>query len=93
MKTDSYKTKNGSVFRFGFEQREHDGVTNFVVLILSQPDYKGKSDAPHCTHRTPEGEKFLIDYSGPVPTLDDAKIVAACWADLTERYITTGEVF
>ena len=93
MTTDIYKTKLGTKFRFGFEQREKNGEKNFVIFILDQPDYGGRPDDPHTTHRVREGEKYLINYSGPVPTLDDAKLVAACFSDQSELYITTGQPF
>lgn len=93
MTTDIYKTKAGTKFRFGFELRDKDGEENYVIFILSQPSYGGRDGDLHITHRIHEGDDYLVCWVGPVPTLEDAKIVAALWSDFTERYITTGEPF
>lgn len=93
MTTDIYKTKLGTKFRFGFELREKDGEKNFVALILDQPSYGDRDSNIHITHRINEGDDHLVCWVGPVPTLEDAKIVAALWSDFTERYILTGEPF
>ena len=89
MTTDIYKTKLGTKFRFGFELRRD----NYVTIILSQPAYGGRDSNLHITHRIHEGDDHLVCWVGPVPTLGDAKIVAALWADFTERYILTGQPF
>jgi len=81
------------MFRFGFELREQPDGNNFTIQILAQPGYGGRTDDLITTHRVREGEKIFIDWVGPVPTLEDAKMVAACWADLTEVYIATGKKF
>jgi hypothetical protein len=93
MKIDIYTTKAGMPFKFGFEEREVNQEKRFAVLILDQPDYAGRPDESHTTHRIREGDNWLINWPGPAPTLDDAKIIAACWSDLTERYIATGQPF
>jgi len=93
MISDTYITKLGTQFKFGFEQRDKHGEKNFVIYILDQPDYGGRSDDPHTTHRNREGDDRLVCWTGPMPTLESAKMVAACWADLTERYIITGQGF
>jgi hypothetical protein len=93
MKIEIYTTKAGMKFKFGFEEREVNQEKHFTVLILEQPGYAGRDDSLHATHRIREGDNCLIDWPGPAPTLDDAKIVAACWSDLTERYIAHGKPF
>ena len=93
MKIDTYTTNAGMKFKFGFEERKVNQEKRFIVLILDQPDFAGRDDSLHATHRIREGDHWLIDWPGPVPTLDDAKIVAACWSDLTERYIIHGLPF
>lgn len=89
MITDIYKTKLGTKFRFGFEVRG----SNYVAIILSQPSYGGRDPDLHKTHRIDEGGDYRVCWTGPMPTLDDAKIVASLWADFTERYILTGQPF
>jgi hypothetical protein len=93
MVTDTYKTKLETKFRFGFELRDKSGEKNFVIIILDQPGYGERESNIHTTHRINEGDSHLVCWVGPVPTLEDAKIVAALWADFTERYIMTGQPF
>ena len=93
MITDTYMTKLGTKFRFGFEQREKNGETNFVIFILDQPDYGGRPDDPHTTHRVHEGDDRLVCWTGPMPTLASAKRIAGLWSDYTEKFILTGQKF
>lgn len=92
MKIDTYITNSGMRFKFGFEE-QNDPEPRFNLIILEQPAYAGRDESLLPSRRRRQGEKFLIDWNGPTPTLDDAKIVAACWADLTERYISEGVPF
>jgi hypothetical protein len=86
---DTYITKLGTQFTFGFELKE----TNWRVHILDQPSYNGRDENPHTIHVIHDAEDRLICWTGPMPTLGDAKIVAALWSDFTERYIMTGQGF
>lgn len=89
MKTDIYITALGTEFEFGFELRNG----NYVIHILDQPSYGGRDDNAHVVHVIHDGDSRTVCWTGPMPTLEDAKIVAALWADFTERYILDGEHF
>lgn len=86
---DTYVTKLGTEFEFGFEMRNG----NYVIHILSQPSYGDRDADSHVIHVICEGENRLVCWTGPMPTLDDSKIVAGLWSDFTERFILTGEHF
>jgi hypothetical protein len=93
MITDVYKTRLGTKFRFGFELREIDGAKNYVMFILDSPSYGGRDDGVHITHRIREGDDWLVCWVGPVPSIEDARVVCANWSCFTERYIMTGQPF
>lgn len=89
MITDTYRTKLGTEFKFGFER----AGDSFVIHILDQPSYGGRDDDPHTTHRHGSGDERTVCWTGPMPSLEIAKNVAGFWADYTERYILTGQKF
>ncbi len=93
MTTDTYMTKLGTKFRFSFEEQIIDGFENYDIYILDQPDYGGRADDLHTTHRHADGDDRRICWTGPMPTLDEAMRIAGLWSDLTERYILTGQKF
>jgi hypothetical protein len=93
MTTDQYITKLGTKFTFGFEQRMKAQEMTYVIFILDQPDYGGRPDDPHTTHRILEGDDRLVCWTGLMPNISVAKNVAGLWADFTERYILTGQGF
>ena len=86
---DTYFTKHGTEFAFAFEFR--DG--NYAIRILDQPGYGNRNDDCHVTHRVPDDGGHLVCWTGPMLTLEEAKKRAGLWADYTERYILTGELF
>jgi hypothetical protein len=85
----SYRTRDGSAdYRFGFSQRP-DGT--WRIYILSQPDYGRRSANTFATHRLSDGSPYqYICFTGSLDSLDQAKQVAALWADRTQQYIRTG---
>ncbi len=93
MTTDTYITKLGTKFRFGFELRKNLEANNYVIVILDQPSYGGRDDNLHVTHRHLDGDDYRVCWTGPMSTLNEAKKVAGFWADFTERYILTGKEF
>ena len=93
MNKDTYTTKLGTQFTFGFETRAKDGEKNIVIFVLDQPDYGGRADDPHTTHRIFEGENRIVCWTGLVPNKVVARNVGGLWADFTERYIMTGQKF
>lgn len=86
---DTYITQLGTRFTFGFELK--DG--NYRIHILDQPSYAGRDENRHIVHVIRDGDDRLVCWTGPVPSLGDAKIVAALWSDFTERYILSGQPF
>lgn len=82
-------TPLGTEFRFGFEF--NDG--NYEIQILNQPSYGDRADDLHSTHRLTTCDGFKVCWTGPTPTLAEAKRIAGLWADHTENYILNGEPF
>ncbi len=86
-----YRTRDGQAdYYFSFE-RQPDG--SWKVFILSQPVYQGRSTSLHDTHRLIDGGRHYICWTTPLWSLEDARNVAALWADKTQEYIATGRTF
>jgi hypothetical protein len=87
----SYRTKDGTqdyAFRF---QQAADGTLR--VYIQQQPGYNGRQEDSHSTHRLQDSEGRYICWSVPITTYDDAKQIAARWAEATEKYRNKGKRF
>lgn len=63
------------------------------VYILQQPGYGGREEDAHSTHRLSDGGRRYICWSTIIPSLEQAKQVAAMWADATEKYVCDGTRF
>jgi hypothetical protein len=86
-----YRTRDGQAdYRFLIE-RESDG--SYRPYIESQPQYGPRSSGPHETHRLSSGGRQYVCWNKPLGSEDDAKNVAAQWADATQEYIKTGRRF
>lgn len=90
---DVYRTKDGrAYFEFGFAQ-----VGSRVEIdILDSPSYGGRTEDVHTTHRLKsERGGYKICFGDPSISNDisSAKKWAAMWAELTWKYITTGQTF
>jgi hypothetical protein len=84
----SYRTKDGQAdYQFSFENQS-DGT--WLVYIESQPSYRGRSEDAHETHRFTDGIRDYICWTDPILSFEDAKTIAATWADKTQNYIKTG---
>lgn len=91
MRTAYYRTKDGLAdYLFSFEQ-ESDGT--WRAYILDQPDYRGRPDDCHSTHRLTDGGRHYVCWTRPLHSEREAREVAALWADKTQRYIRFGETF
>jgi hypothetical protein len=77
-------------YAFSFEEQSD---RNWRVYILRQPGYGGRVEDAHTTHRLTDGNRRYICWSASIPTLEQAKRVAAMWADATEKYICEGARF
>ena len=88
----NYRTKDGTTdYQFYFEEQSD---RTWRVYILRQPPYRGRNDSAHSTHRLSDsdGRKYIC-WAGAIRNLDEAKGVAALWADSTQRYISSGHTF
>jgi hypothetical protein len=60
------------------------------VYIEDQPLYRGRNTSDVSTHRLGLGSRPYVCWDRPLPTYEDARAVAALWADCTQQYIATG---
>jgi hypothetical protein len=86
-----YRTSDGSAdYLFSFELQS-DGT--WRAYIERQPSYQGRATDAHSTHRLSAGNRQFICWTHPLRSLEEAKQVAALWADKTQQYIRTGRAF
>lgn len=86
-----YRTKDGRAdYGFDFE-RQGDG--SWRVYIQSQPPYMGRDTDAHSTHRYDDNGRKYICWDRPIRSFEDAKRIAATWADRTQKYIRYGRGF
>jgi hypothetical protein len=89
--TAYYRTKDGqSDYLFSFE-KQPDGT--WLAFILKQPSYGNRATDNHSTHRLQEGDRDYVCWTDPLETKEQAKAVAALWADATQEYIKNGTRF
>lgn len=89
MITLAYRTYDGQAdYKFRFELVGG----NWQAYIVQQPDYRGRLASDHASHRLGLGrtETPRVCWTKPLPSLEQAKEVAALWADHTQAYIATG---
>lgn len=84
-----YRTADARAdYVFDFEYVSRD--VGWRAYIVSQPPYRGRDTSMHATHRLgAEGDRYVC-WTDPLRTIDDAKHIAALWADCTQEYIRTG---
>ena len=86
-----YRTSDGLAdYLFSFEEQRNG---TWKAYIEAQPSYQGRATDSHSTHRISDGDRKHICWDRPLRSLDDAKGVAAAWADKTQEYIKTGRKF
>ena len=89
--TTYYRTRDGRAdYRFSIEE-QRDGT--YRPFILSQPNYGSRSTGAHETHRLTAGGRHYVCWNRPIRSQDEAKGVAARWADATQEYIKSGRRF
>lgn len=91
IQTTLYRTKDGQA-DYSFSLERQSGGT-WRVYIANQPDYKGRKSDAHSTHRFSDGGRKYICWTDPLQSLNQAKQVAAAWADATQEYIRSGTRF
>jgi hypothetical protein len=91
-RTIYYRTRDGRAdYSFSIE-RQRNGT--YRPYITAQPDYGRRSTGTHETHRlTGEGGRQYICWNRALWSEEEAKSVAALWADATQTYIRTGKRF
>lgn len=85
-----YRTRdNRANFLFSFE-RQPDGC--YRAYILRQPGYGRLPADLHTTHRLRDGRgRLYVCWTSPLRSEQEARTVAALWADLTQVYLRTGK--
>lgn len=85
-----YRTKNGrSDYGFNIARL---GNGQFRIYIVSQPSYGSRSTGAHPTHRLNDGRPYIC-WDSPITSEEQARQIAAIWADKTEDYILHGTRF
>lgn len=86
-----YRSRDGlEDYRFEIVQLSSG---NFRIFILESPDYCGRDEGCHPTHRLSDAGRKYVCWDGPIRSVQQAKQVAALWADSTQRYIKHGTRF
>lgn len=88
MSFSNYRTKDARAdYGFSFE-KQSDGT--WRAYIVSQPSYGSRNTSAHATHRLTSGGRHYVCWTRPLYSEEDARQVAAKWADCTQTYIRTG---
>src|SRR5207248_122932 len=88
----TYITSNGNCYEFSYEvHRLENG--RMRINILDMPSYGSRDTSLHKTQRAFNGIFHFVDLVSPLHSLEDAKKVAAFWAERTDQYIKTGRPF
>ena len=86
-----YRTRNGrSDYKFRIERAADIGYRAYIV---AQPDYGNRGTDNHATHRLSDGRGYYVCWTQPLDSSEQARKVAAMWADKTEDYILQGRRF
>ncbi len=86
-----YRTEDGSSdYGFSFEEQSNG---TWKAYIERQPSYHGRPNDADSTHRLSDGSRKYVCWTKPLRSLEEAKQVAAKWADKTQEYIRTGHRF
>jgi hypothetical protein len=85
-----YRTKDGAAdYGFSFVEIQDD---NWRIYIDDQPSYNGRPTDAESIHRlTDENGRNYVCWKGILTSLENAKTIAALWADKTQIYIKTGQ--
>ena len=89
-----YRTSDGSLVIDFFFVYDSD-ARGWRIYIISGLDYKGRDASGQATHRNHfDGDTYQsVCWRGRLSTLEEAKAVAALWADCTAQYIKGGGSF
>ena len=86
-----YRTKDGRA-DYGFEvEQKSDG--SWRPYITRQPSYRGRDTGAHPTHRLSDSKGKYVCWTKQLKSEQEARRVAAAWADKTQDYIRTARGF
>jgi len=86
-----YRTKDEQKdYLFNFEEQ---GDGTWLAFIQNQPPYNGRKTGNHPTHRLQKGGRNYVCWDSDLHSQDEARQVAALWADATQEYIKNGTRF
>lgn len=90
-----YKTKDGRAYFIFRIVNIGSYINRYEIDILSQPSYLFHNESWGVTHRLPSSRpdcqyKICVRYGFEPKSEDQAKRLAADWAELTWRFIKTG---
>jgi len=86
-----YRTKDGqSDYLFSFEEQRNG---TWLAFILRQPPYNGRNTGSHPTHRLRKVGRDYVCWNSRLGSQDEARQIAALWADATQKYIKNGTRF
>lgn len=86
-----YRTRDGrNDYRFEFVEQSNG---TWRAYILEHPGYGGRSASSHATHRLSDSRGYYICWNRSLRSLEEAKQVAALWAECTQLYISGGVGF
>lgn len=78
-------------FVFNYKKLQRSGT--WRAYIEKSPDWNGRSQDGHSTHRHFDGTKGYVCWNSPVESLTDMQNISKVWADCIVKYIRTGETF
>ncbi len=86
-----YRTRDGRA-DYGFLFSRVSGGC-YRIYIISHPPYGLRPTGMHATHRLSDGSRQYVCWSGMLRTEEEARRVAALWAEKTQTYIRYGLPF
>jgi hypothetical protein len=86
-----YRTKDGRAdYGFTFTRLSNG---SYRIYIDSHPPYGLRPAGIHATHRLSDGNRQYVCWSGLLRSEEEARKVAALWAEKTQTYIRYGVPF
>jgi len=89
--SSAHTSSGSSSGDYAFDHRFVDG--NWRAYIVRQPDYGGRSEDLHTTHRYRDCDQHYVCWSDPVTTREDSVAIADLWKENTDKYIQNGTRF
>lgn len=83
-----YRAKGGFDYEFTFTWTPQ--LNGWRVYIDRQPGYGNRNASEVATHRLGTNSRPYVCWTTPLRSYEDARQVAALWADSTQQYIATG---